>query len=159
MPAARNGRACIVSNQPPERETGPAQVRLSLEVREESRERGTYLRDIQRVGRPPCPPCGRVIFRPRNPFVVRRDGDVNRPVRLLKILPNELRRERNRNSGVIEPAHVLHVVAERPRVPERPRGRVEYLHNAPRRDRKSTRLNSSHVEISYAVFRLKKKKT
>src|SRR5690349_23682221 len=25
-------------------------------------------------------------------------------------------------------------------------------------DRKSTRLNSSHVEISYAVFRLKKKK-
>src|SRR5690349_8415625 len=26
-------------------------------------------------------------------------------------------------------------------------------------DRKSTRLNSSHVEISYAVFRLKKKKT
>src|SRR5690606_41429390 len=27
------------------------------------------------------------------------------------------------------------------------------------RDRKSTRLNSSHVKISYAVFRLKKKKT
>src|SRR6266496_5505750 len=35
----------------------------------------------------------------------------------------------------------------------RPRGR------AGRRDRKSTRLNSSHVEISYAVFCLKKKKT
>src|SRR5437868_12900742 len=29
---------------------------------------------------------------------------------------------------------------------------------APRRDRKSTRLNSSHVSISYAVFCLKKKK-
>src|SRR5438874_10618556 len=29
---------------------------------------------------------------------------------------------------------------------------------APSRDRKSTRLNSSHVEISYAVFCLKKKK-
>src|SRR5438874_9521176 len=28
-----------------------------------------------------------------------------------------------------------------------------------RRDRKSTRLNSSHVEISYAVFCLKKKKS
>src|SRR6266511_4876519 len=28
---------------------------------------------------------------------------------------------------------------------------------APRRDRKSTRLNSSHVKISYAVFCLKKK--
>src|SRR3984893_18914628 len=30
---------------------------------------------------------------------------------------------------------------------------------APGRDRKSTRLNSSHVAISYAVFCLKKKKT
>src|SRR5438874_6745334 len=29
---------------------------------------------------------------------------------------------------------------------------------AEKRDRKSTRLNSSHVEISYAVFCLKKKK-
>src|SRR2546430_5410914 len=32
-----------------------------------------------------------------------------------------------------------------------------YLHYA--RDRKSTRLNSSHSQISYAVFCLKKKKT
>src|SRR5690349_22680790 len=31
-------------------------------------------------------------------------------------------------------------------------------HSEPSRDRKSTRLNSSHVEISYAVFCLKKKK-
>src|SRR5690349_22751139 len=30
--------------------------------------------------------------------------------------------------------------------------------NGPYEDRKSTRLNSSHVEISYAVFCLKKKK-
>src|SRR2546427_13045250 len=29
----------------------------------------------------------------------------------------------------------------------------------PRQDRKSTRLNSSHSQISYAVFCLKKKKT
>src|SRR3712207_8214922 len=29
--------------------------------------------------------------------------------------------------------------------------------NAPRQDRKSTRLNSSHANISYAVFCLKKK--
>src|SRR5690349_22775336 len=39
---------------------------------------------------------------------------------------------------------------------------AEFHHAAPRRkvdrDRKSTRLNSSHVEISYAVFCLKKKK-
>src|SRR5690606_41209195 len=37
------------------------------------------------------------------------------------------------------------------------------LHGPPggetRRDRKSTRLNSSHVKISYAVFCLKKKKS
>src|SRR5207249_12001810 len=30
-------------------------------------------------------------------------------------------------------------------------------HHRPRQDRKSTRLNSSHVSISYAVFCLKKK--
>src|SRR5690242_21465191 len=33
-----------------------------------------------------------------------------------------------------------------------------YLHSPERRDRKSTRLNSSHMSISYAVFCLKKKK-
>src|SRR2546430_16809380 len=42
--------------------------------------------------------------------------------------------------------------------------RVEVLGNGvvrgdQRRDRKSTRLNSSHSQISYAVFCLKKKKT
>src|SRR2546426_7646584 len=37
--------------------------------------------------------------------------------------------------------------------------RDEHLHvSAERRDRKSTRLNSSHLVISYAVFCLKKKK-
>src|SRR5215217_1901754 len=40
-----------------------------------------------------------------------------------------------------------------PAAPERPRGPP-----APARDRKSTRLNSSHANISYAVFCLKKKK-
>src|SRR5438067_13635372 len=34
-----------------------------------------------------------------------------------------------------------------------------YSSLSPRGDRKSTRLNSSHVSISYAVFCLKKKKT
>src|SRR5204862_2644869 len=43
--------------------------------------------------------------------------------------------------------------------PKLVRGMVElFLKNAPTKDRKSTRLNSSHVEISYAVFCLKKKK-
>src|SRR3712207_8237671 len=36
--------------------------------------------------------------------------------------------------------------------------RPEERHVAHRRDRKSTRLNSSHANISYAVFCLKKKK-
>src|SRR2546421_8660579 len=36
--------------------------------------------------------------------------------------------------------------------------RGEQLVQRPRRDRKSTRLNSSHDQISYAVFCLKKKK-
>src|SRR5438445_3044467 len=38
-------------------------------------------------------------------------------------------------------------------VPQRERQR-----SSPRQDRKSTRLNSSHANISYAVFCLKKKK-
>src|SRR3712207_8328941 len=49
--------------------------------------------------------------------------------------------------------------------PERPPTAREHLLVAPRRgveddggDRKSTRLNSSHANISYAVFCLKKKK-
>src|SRR2546430_8508025 len=37
-------------------------------------------------------------------------------------------------------------------------GRRVSAHGRPRGDRKSTRLNSSHSQISYAVFCLKKKK-
>src|SRR5690606_41483425 len=37
-------------------------------------------------------------------------------------------------------------------------GPMSHLSSAGLRDRKSTRLNSSHVKISYAVFCLKKKK-
>src|SRR5204863_7729034 len=47
------------------------------------------------------------------------------------------------------------------RLPNRNRRQPAVAAPAPqlaRRDRKSTRLNSSHVEISYAVFCLKKKK-
>src|SRR3989442_10148675 len=39
-----------------------------------------------------------------------------------------------------------------------PRGLSGFLGSSYTRDRKSTRLNSSHVRISYAVFCLKKKK-
>src|SRR3712207_6852430 len=37
--------------------------------------------------------------------------------------------------------------------------RLKHLHERLDEDRKSTRLNSSHANISYAVFCLKKKKT
>src|SRR5256886_10246218 len=40
----------------------------------------------------------------------------------------------------------------------RPRPQAAEMLAGPRRDRKSTRLNSSHSQISYAVFCLKKKK-
>src|SRR5256885_9945065 len=51
---------------------------------------------------------------------------------------------------------------ERPRasgINERAAGDLDLAYKLPRaRDRKSTRLNSSHLVISYAVFCLKKKK-
>src|SRR5438477_11927964 len=43
-------------------------------------------------------------------------------------------------------------------VGQRLRGKEEYLFLVGKIDRKSTRLNSSHMSISYAVFCLKKKK-
>src|SRR5690349_24020964 len=70
-----------------------------------------------------------------------------------------------------QPAAARHACADRVREPDpvghrqhRRRGDVPRLVQAlaaarrPVIDRKSTRLNSSHVEISYAVFCLKKKK-
>src|SRR2546430_11194397 len=45
------------------------------------------------------------------------------------------------------------------RATSRARGSEDRLHLTGAGDRKSTRLNSSHSQISYAVFCLKKKKT
>src|SRR3989442_9360558 len=75
----------------------------------------------------------------------------------------------------VEPmAQVTYPAAENPSLrqdqPVKTFGQTEALGNAPEQgrvfgggishlDRKSTRLNSSHVRISYAVFCLKKKKT
>src|SRR5215469_16259323 len=55
-------------------------------------------------------------------------------------------------------AHSRHgPLADQCRLP--PAANIGFGHsNMRERDRKSTRLNSSHVEISYAVFCLKKKK-
>src|SRR5437899_9330190 len=55
-----------------------------------------------------------------------------------------------RRHGRIEP-HL-------PAIDQQHEGRRRRDHLRERRDRKSTRLNSSHLGISYAVFCLKKKK-
>src|SRR5690349_23440373 len=69
----------------------------------------------------------------------------------------------SRDPGRIDPrigaphaAVEVTAVSQRDRQLERARG--SQLLRACHGDRKSTRLNSSHVEISYAVFCLKKKK-
>src|SRR5690242_21085288 len=58
-------------------------------------------------------------------------------------------------------AHHVHRRAVRPRLrlvrPVQPAHRHHGGHPEERGDRKSTRLNSSHMSISYAVFCLKKK--
>src|SRR3712207_8543794 len=65
------------------------------------------------------------------------------------------RRGADRRGDAVGPLHRRPLP---PRQGDRPgrRGGVARLHRA---DRKSTRLNSSHANISYAVFCLKKKKT
>src|SRR2546422_5415071 len=57
----------------------------------------------------------------------------------------------------VVPAEGKSHFAARGRVFHRVREEVEILSPGQRRDRKSTRLNSSHGYISYAVFCLKKK--
>src|SRR2546430_5364451 len=50
-------------------------------------------------------------------------------------------------------------LADPPRLVKADQLELEVYWKAPARDRKSTRLNSSHSQISYAVFCLKKKRT
>src|SRR3712207_7592438 len=57
---------------------------------------------------------------------------------------------------LLEHAQVLHDAEASHRQPGLERG--QRLPVLPEQDRKSTRLNSSHANISYAVFCLKKKK-
>src|SRR5207302_5449205 len=53
---------------------------------------------------------------------------------------------------------MLETKCRKPIVEERNKPGALFYNRAKRKDRKSTRLNSSHVKISYAVFCLKKKK-
>src|SRR3712207_7302766 len=79
-------------------------------------------------------------------------ADVNEPVGLARVAPS---------LGVVPEHAVLHVT---PRDPETLRTHERVISPADddrgvrRQDRKSTRLNSSHANISYAVFCLKKTK-
>src|SRR5690349_23400626 len=67
----------------------------------------------------------------------------------LRDLHSDVERQKRREQMA---AGELELIAQR-------EGEPEPVHQPERgRDRKSTRLNSSHVEISYAVFCLKKKK-
>src|SRR5699024_12753278 len=59
-------------------------------------------------------------------------------------------------SRYIRDLFLLYIVSAGKKSPSKP---VPSLFLADKRDRKSTRLNSSHVSISYAVFCLKKKQT
>src|SRR5256886_9994515 len=61
--------------------------------------------------------------------------------------------------ALIHPQHLLAKLLDAPRdsVPVQWPERIERLQHHEVQDRKSTRLNSSHSQISYAVFCLKKK--
>src|SRR5688500_19719490 len=66
----------------------------------------------------------------------------------IELLPGDIRDTERVRQGVKDCEYVFHLsslVA------------IPYSYDAPRSDRKSTRLNSSHLVISYAVFCLKKK--
>src|SRR3712207_6081324 len=73
------------------------------------------------------------------------DGDVDEPL-------GQLATVRGGAVGAKQPTREVHPVDDEVHL------RGEVLARARREDRKSTRLNSSHANISYAVFCLKKKK-
>src|SRR5690606_41865795 len=78
-------------------------------------------------------------------FPTRRSSDLHGP-------PGR----RATEEGGAHPRRARRLVSPSPRFW---RGARHMARGGPLSDRKSTRLNSSHVKISYAVFCLKKKKT
>src|SRR5207249_10072785 len=92
------------------------------------------------------------------PFPTRRSSDLGRRQR-----PRPGPHRRGRQQEQVLEGHVH--IRRRGRSAVRLRSRRCSPHRRPghqpvhQADRKSTRLNSSHVSISYAVFCLKKKKT
>src|SRR2546430_9795652 len=86
---------------------------------------------------------------------------IRRPPRSTLFPYTTLFRSRPRNGGADRgegPDDRVHPLVEvEPSDRKQPQG-GGHGHPGPPRDRKSTRLNSSHSQISYAVFCLKKKK-
>src|SRR5438874_9943843 len=95
-----------------------------------------------------------VVRRYRPSFPTRRSSD---------LLGQRLHLRRQRAGAVEQLAHQFLVVDELPAARRPLPGRrrrsdaVRQQRETDERDRKSTRLNSSHVETSYAVFCLKQK--
>src|SRR3712207_7587972 len=73
----------------------------------------------------------------------------------LGIAPIQLQREERAGADVPAERLTLKGTLQRPQYPRCPGARLLEVR---RQDRKSTRLNSSHANISYAAFCLKKKK-
>src|SRR5437762_8771232 len=126
------------------------------------RSRGTG-RWVRRPRCPPCPPGSLVLLdKTHRGFLAGSDDErvvvVDRLVQLesgaceiielVGALPKSRCRLGQRGRSVHRPFRAHHEMA--PVLP--------LLHAVPKPDRKSTRLNSSHRCISYAVFCLKKKK-
>src|SRR5690606_40923750 len=70
--------------------------------------------------------------------------------------PNSSRRRAVRSLRASARAQLMALIRAERRDPDR-EGPARHLSDSNRQDRKSTRLNSSHVKISYAVVCLKKK--
>src|SRR5690606_41291565 len=109
----------------------------------------------------PCPRCLSYLQSPRHhrllhPFPTRRSSDLMRTFCAGSV--------RNRARNCVRNKSGRHKLVRTPRSPSAgfgSFGSARYgtgLSPPISRDRKSTRLNSSHVKISYAVFCLKKKK-
>src|SRR3712207_8378230 len=86
------------------------------------------------------------LFRSRREEVAARIDEVRRPVELADV-PRRLGADAVDRADVVPVRHGVRRLLDLPQV----------LRQARHRDRKSTRLNSSHANISYAVFCLKKK--
>src|SRR5437870_9405225 len=107
-----------------------------------------------RTASPTAVESARALTGPGSRSPPGRAEPLERPGGGLRVQDMEIRVQRQRPGDV--PSRAVGIAArlvDESRMEVQPRvGRAE-----PQRDRKSTRLNSSHVAISYAVFCLKKK--